>query len=128
MKATTVIVLGCGCKSCQGGSQGCEDFPTGKIPIGTTREHPDAWKLVRLGAAVPADEECEKAANMSPEQMSAAQHAQIRATKGIVPEDFAAFDRGEMSGYNPDGSWIPGPNADKFPNQEEEESPLWFPQ
>lgn len=131
MKAKTVIELGCGCEACCAGSQGCVEYPDGKIPIGTIREHPDAWILVRLGAAVAADEECEKAAGMTDDQMQRAQHAQRRASRGIHPDDFAAFDSGEMAGYNPDGSWIPGPNAEAFADldfeQQKEDSPLYFP-
>jgi hypothetical protein len=66
-----------------------------------------------MGAAVPADEECERAANMTPAKLQAAQHAQNKARLGIAPEDFEAFDSGLMVGYNPDGSWIPGPNFEE---------------
>jgi len=45
--------------------------------------------------------------------MAVVQHAQRRAAAGIHPEDFEAYDRGEMVGYFPDGSWVPGENADE---------------
>jgi hypothetical protein len=37
-------------------------------PAGTEIENPDAWRLVRMGVAVPADEECAQVANVTPEQ------------------------------------------------------------
>jgi hypothetical protein len=64
-----------------------------------------------MGVAVPADEECANAANMTDMAMKTAQHAQRRTSMGIHPEDFEAFDSGEMEGYYPDGSDRPGPNA-----------------
>jgi|LSQX01.1.fsa_nt_gb hypothetical protein len=113
MKAKTILILKCACDVCRTGSGGCVVYPDGKIPIGTVIEHQDAWKLVRLGCAVPADDECAAKANMTQRQMAVAQHAQRRAAAGIHPEDFDAYDRGEMVGYFPDGSWIPGENADE---------------
>lgn len=79
------------------------------MPVGTEIEHPDAYMLVRQGVALPADEECEKAADRTAEQLAAAQYAYERLSRGVIPDDFAAYDRGEMVGYNPDGSWRPGP-------------------
>ena len=67
--------------------------------------------LVEMGVAVPADEECAIKAGMSHEAIRAAQNAYERLAHGIAPEDFAKFDAGEIAGYNPDGSYIPGPNA-----------------
>ena len=64
-----------------------------------------------MGVAVPADEECEKMANMTELKMKQAQHAQQRTSAGIHPEDFEAYDSGEMIGYYPNGSFRPGPNA-----------------
>lgn len=111
MKAKTIVELGCACEHCKGGSEGCRDFPDGKIPIGTIKTEPDVYKLVQMGVAVAADDECERAANMTPQRLAAAQHAQQRATRGIHPDDFGAYDGGEMTGYYPDGSFIPGPNT-----------------
>jgi hypothetical protein len=78
--------------------------------VGAELEHPDAWKLVRLGMAVPVDDECERRCCMSPAQINAAQLAHNRVAAGIHPDDYPAFNRGEMVGYNADGSPIPGPN------------------
>lgn len=64
-----------------------------------------------MGVAVPADEECEKAANMTDQQMKVVQHAQNRVRKGIHPDDYADYDAGLMDGYYPDGSNKPGPNV-----------------
>lgn len=80
------------------------------LDIGTVIEHTQAFRLVQMGAAKPADDECEKAASMSAGQKAAAQQAYKRLEAGIHPEDFEAFDAGHMVGYKPDGSWISGPN------------------
>lgn len=105
------------------------EFPTGVMRAGTIRSSPpfkafDIVTLVQMGCAEPADEECAKAANMTSDQMAAAQYAYERANRGIAPEDFEAYDAGLMTGYRPDGSWIPGPNAEP----EQDESPLYLPE
>lgn len=87
---------------------------------GTVIDHPRSYMLVRMGCAVPADDECEKAASMTNGQKQQAQHAYKRLERGIAPEDFAAFDSGEMLGYNPDGSWIPGPNFTSTEDDDDE--------
>jgi hypothetical protein len=88
-----------------------DDFPDGIKPVGTIIDHPEAFKLVQQGIAEPADEECAKQANMTEAAWRKAvrHHARLRA--GIHPDDFGAWERGEMVGYNPDGSWKPGPNS-----------------
>jgi len=97
-------------------------FPDGHKPNGTLIDHPDAWKLVRMGVAEPVDEECIAKADRTPEQLAAAQAAYPRVAAGIHPDDYDAYNAGLMTGYNPDGSWIPGPNA------EPEESDIWVPE
>jgi hypothetical protein len=87
-------------------------------PVGTVIEHPDAYRLVRHGCAEPADEECEQAADMTPEALAKAQAAYPKIAAGIIPEDREAWDLGYMRGYNADGSWIPGPQFEEM--QEEE--------
>lgn len=127
MKAKTLLVLDCACETCRAnGGEGCAQYPDSKIPAGTVIEHSDAFRLVQLGAAEPADEECQRAAGMSPRQFEAAVRAQRRAAAGIHPDDFEAFDSGEMVGYYPDGSPIPGPTASHFRNDDEEDG-LWLP-
>jgi hypothetical protein len=111
MKAKTVAVLNCACDDCCHGSGGCVDYPDRKMPIGTIIDHPDSWRLVRMGVAVPADEECEQKAHMTEDQLKAAQYAAVRTARGIAPEDFEAYDRGDMIGYYGNGSPIPGPSA-----------------
>lgn len=86
---------------------------TGTLPAGTIIDHPHAWKLVKMGVAVPEDDECEKRAGMDPAQLVAAQHAQEKVRLGIAPEDYEAFDQGLMVGYEPDGEWTPGPNFEE---------------
>lgn len=77
---------------------------------GTILDFPDCFWLVRQGCAIPADEACRLRAGMSPEKMAAAQYAHERLTRGIEPDDFDKYDKGQILGYNPDGSYIPGPN------------------
>lgn len=94
---------------------GCEPTPEhpSKIrPVGEVIEHPDAYMLVRHGCAEPADEECAKAADVTPEQWQTAYEVYGRADAGIHPDDFWAWNKGLMRGYNPDGSWKPGPNSE----------------
>jgi len=97
----------------------CQEFPDGIKPRGSEIEHADAWRLVRRGVAEPADSECARKANMSQESLEQAAYAYERADRGIIPEDFAAYDAGIMDGYNSDGSWIPGPNYDKWQREEQ---------
>lgn len=86
---------------------------------GAIIDHPQAYMLVRQGCAVPADEDCAIRAARSPEQQRAAQYAYERLSRGIHPEDFANYDAGYIAGYNPDGSYIPGPNWDQMPQHVE---------
>lgn len=66
-------------------------------------EHPDAWRLVRCGLAIPGDDECAEACGMTPEEMRAVQQAYERVHRGIHPEDYEAFDAGLMDGYDDSG-------------------------
>lgn len=111
MKVKLLLPLGCACKTCRGGSGGCRDFPDGIQPAGTMFDLPDSYKLVKLGAAEPLDDEARAACGMTDRQLKEAQHAQRRTAAGIHPDDFPAFDAGEISGYYPGGKPIPGPNA-----------------
>ena len=94
-------------------------FPDGIKPSGTTIDHAEAYRLVQMGVAEAADRECARAAGVTPEQFEAAKVAYERMSRGIHPDDFDAYAAGLMVGYNPDGSWIPGPNY--FPEAEEED-------
>jgi len=67
------------------------------------------WHLVRQGVAEPVDEECRRRANRTPEQIARAAAAYEKVSRGIHPEDYDAFDRGEMTGYDASGEPIPGP-------------------
>lgn len=89
-------------------------------PAGHIHERPDAYRLVQHGNAIPADDECREACGMTDEDMEYAQKSYRRTAAGIHPDDYAAFDAGLMTGYDPDGKPIPGPNA------EEEEDDLEF--
>lgn len=88
--------------------------------LGAIIDHPDAWKLVSLGCAEAADEECAAMVNRTPAEQAAAAAAYARASAGILPKDFAAFNAGYMTGYAPDGKWIPGPNYAEYENQQKE--------
>lgn len=85
--------------------------PEGIVTAGTVIDHPEAWELIGHGVAIPADDECRVRAGMTEKQMAEAQYAAKRLAAGIHPEDFDRYDAGEILGYNPDGSYIPGPNA-----------------
>jgi len=112
------------------------DHPDGTYPIGTILDfstlpadmHNPAVRLVRLGVAEPADEECEKMCGMSQEMRLRVQYAYQRVHRGIHPDDYEDYDAGRMIGYNPDGSPIPGPNAEQEADEEESESQLWVPE
>jgi hypothetical protein len=100
----------------------CPQFPEGIKVAGTIIEHEDAYRLVMMGCAEPADEECaSKVPPRTPEQTAAKLDAYKKMDAGIAPEDREAWDRGWMRGYTPDGNWIPGPNADELEEYEYEE-------
>lgn len=90
-----------------------------KKPVGTVLDHPDCWKLVKMGVATPHDEECldvcEKWAARRDQPLerliAAASAAYPMTAKGIHPEDHAKYQAGEITGYAPDGSYLPGPHA-----------------
>lgn len=86
---------------------------------GAIYDHPDAFLLVQHGVAVPADEECAKKARRTPEQMAASQRAYSRTAAGIHPDDNEKWELGQIVGYNPDGSFKPGPNFAQLQAQEE---------
>lgn len=79
---------------------------------GAVLSHPQAYRLVQQGVAIPADEECEEACQMSADGMAMAQHAFERLRAGIHHEDYAAYDAGYLSGYSVDEdgeqTWLPG--------------------
>ena len=109
----------------------CPEFPEGVKVAGTEIEHPKAYLVVLMGVADPADEECRALAPTTPELSAKRLNAYLKLASGITQEDREAWDRGYMRGYNPDGSWIPGPNADELEEEEWEErkrnSPLVLP-
>lgn len=88
-------------------------------PPGTLYDDPECYRLVLNGVATAADDECRAKDTRNPEQMAAAQKALKRLQLGIHPDDFKAFEAGEMVGYDAKGNSIPGPNAK--PKTEDEE-------
>ena len=100
--------------------------------VGTVIDHPKSHTLVRNGDAVWADEECaiECCRRLFPHEKidGALTDEQIKqlgqrvaklikqkhpVAAGIDPADYEAFNRGEMTGYDPEtGDPIPGPHAE----------------
>ena len=54
-------------------------------------------------------------------QYREAQHASIRLAAGIHPDDFPLYDAGVIVGYNPDGTYMPGPNWHLMPDDTEDD-------
>lgn len=90
------------------------------FPKGTEFDGEHALFLVGTGQASPADEECAKAAGMSPEQLHVRQRGYLAASKGIKgKKDLEMFMAGAIEGYaegttdaNP--VYIHGPNWDAW--------------
>lgn len=90
-------------------------------PVGTLLEGPDCWRIVMMAQAEPADDECRDICNLTPEKWALMLQARKRLKAGIAPEDFAKFDAGEITGYDADGKYVPGPNAKPDLNSVDEE-------
>ena len=88
---------------------------------GVILDHPEAFRLVQMGIAIPADDECKDRANMNPEMLENAAFAYERLQRGIHIDDFERYGRGELIGYNADGSDIPGPNAVTFDDVDDDD-------
>ena len=95
--------------------------------VGAIVDHPKAWKLVKLGICDPVDDECEEWARMTPEKAARAKQAAKRVAAGIHPDDYELFDRGEIVGYNPDGSYKPGPNWPEYESGDTTEGGVFIP-
>lgn len=98
-------------------------FPDAVMPIGTVIEDPQAYMLVRMGVAEPADAECEAAHGLTADQLAEARRVYPRTEAGIAPEDFELWDAGVIVGYNPDGSYKPGPNWVEPDEDDDEDVP-----
>lgn len=83
-------------------------------PPGTIIDHRDAFWIVKMGQAEPADDECAVKVGMSAEQFASAQHAARRLAAGITQQDYPLFDAGYISGYDAEGNFKPGPNWDQY--------------
>lgn len=99
------------------------NFPDGIKPSGTIIDHPECYRLVRMGCAEAFDGECAERAGYSPDQLEAARIAYNRVALGIHPDDYEAFDAGMIIGYNPDGTYKPGPNWEEVEESDENETP-----
>jgi len=92
------------------------------FPAGSIIDHPDAYMLVKMGTAKPADAECTAAAGMTSEQQAVAQRMQVLVAKGIHPDDYQAYFDGQMIGYDANGDWLPGPNyTDQYDDEDDDE-------
>lgn len=101
-----------------------------RLPAGTVIDHPDAWRLVEMGSADPADAECLAkcvSLGLSGERLAKAKAAYERSDRGIHPEDFEAYAAGWMIGYqktddeprrdaigNTSNIWEPGPKFAEY--------------
>lgn len=90
------------------------------FPAGTEYEVRNADFFVRQGMAVPADDECRVACDMSDEQMQDLQMRYLRQARGILPDEWKHYEAGYMVGYNDEkkkidalgnasNTWIKGP-------------------
>jgi len=74
-----------------------------------------ALQLCRTGQASPADEECAAEIGMTPEQLDVLRIDYEMNAKGINDKgDRELYRAGVIVGYNPDLSYKPGPNWDKY--------------
>ena len=90
-------------------------------PIGTLIDDSNCWRLVLQGIAEAADDDCRLWSMQTDEQRAATARASKRLLAGIHPDDFAAFDAGEMIGYDAAGNIVPGPNAKPKTDDDEED-------
>lgn len=76
----------------------------------------DAVRSVSMGVSEPADEECLQLikSKFTEAQLWNARIKQRFVAKGIHPDDYDKFDRGEIDGYAKDGSYILGPNGEEL--------------
>lgn len=81
----------------------CAAHPTGIKPSGTVLEDHRAFRLVQMGVAIPADEECAGRCGMSEEDMAKAQAAYVKVAKGIHPDDYEEYDAGLFDHYDEHG-------------------------
>lgn len=105
-----------------------EHAPSGKkLPVGHVIDDPQAFRLVQIGVALPADEECRLRVNMTEGQLAQAQAAYAMGERGIHPEDRDAYAAGWMTGYrktddapqrdllgNTSNIWERGPRWDEY--------------
>lgn len=101
-----------------------------KFEVGDVFEHPNAYQLVKLGYAEPADDECRNSIpeTFTPEVAAHVRHCSERAEAGIAVEENPFYDAGYMTGYTkpgegvgPNGDWIEGPNYMKYEQQLQDE-------
>ncbi|NJM54559.1 MAG: hypothetical protein HC841_00305 [Verrucomicrobiae bacterium] len=74
------------------------------VKSGTTIEGPDVWRLVRLGAAVPHDQECRDRCGLTSEQIASKVASYEFIHRGISRLHRQAFREGRMNGYDDNGN------------------------
>lgn len=82
---------------------------------GTVFSGPMALQLCRTGQASPADAECAEAVGMTPQELEVLRIDYEMNAKGINDKgDRELYRAGVILGYNPDLSYQPGPNWNKY--------------
>ena len=96
------------------------DITRGNISVepGYIHEHKDAFRLVQIGMAIPADDECRERCGLTDDEIWDIQRRYNATYARIHPEDQKLFDAGVIAGYTADGTgnYEPGPNASNRPD------------
>lgn len=68
------------------------------VKPGMVIDHPDAFRLVQNGVAIPADAECEqRAGNLTAEQLDEKQQAYEETNEGLLGDENDGVDFGKLS-------------------------------
>jgi hypothetical protein len=92
------------------------------FPAGSEFSGPQAIFLVRCGMAIPSDEECEKAVDLSPAKLKELQLVRKMIDLGINDKDDQKLYRaGVILGYQPGSlAYVPGPNWAAYQQAQEQ--------
>lgn len=100
------------------------DFGDPDLPqwyeVGESIEGPECWRLVCVGLCKAADDECSQTVmqKVTQRELTSARRTYEARSKGIRPEDYRAFELGQMIGYDETGHWVPGPNYEDDDDEE----------
>lgn len=88
------------------------------VEPGYIHEHKDAFRLVQIGMAIPADDECRDKCGLTDDEIWDIQRRYNATFARIHPSDQKLFDDGVISGYtsNGTGDYVPGPNSHMRPD------------